>query len=295
MNRFYKQTCPVCNKEFTENEDIVVCPECGTPYHRECYAKNGGCVNRSKHAEGFEWKPVIIEGVNDKPYNTVKCPSCGADCAEDARFCENCGAPLKPIRRTGDADFLRQKEEMRQRVQAELNSDLDGFKVGDWATYIRTNAQYYIFKFKKMEADPKYKPFNFTAFFFAPVWFVYRRMYKYGILAAIINMVMNIPAMIIYASSLGQLPVNSPLMFSGINDVAFYMSLGEILINLVWGFLAIPLYKKHIKAKLEQVKAKTSSPNEFYRELTKKSGPSPLGILLCILVAFSYFIQLMAM
>ena len=29
MNRFYKQTCPVCNKEFTENEDIVVCPECG--------------------------------------------------------------------------------------------------------------------------------------------------------------------------------------------------------------------------------------------------------------------------
>ena len=27
--------CPVCHKEFTPEDDIVVCPECGAPYHRE--------------------------------------------------------------------------------------------------------------------------------------------------------------------------------------------------------------------------------------------------------------------
>lgn len=31
------QHCPICGKEFCDGDDIVVCPECGTPYHRECY------------------------------------------------------------------------------------------------------------------------------------------------------------------------------------------------------------------------------------------------------------------
>ena len=29
---FYKYKCPVCNKQFKEGDDIVVCPECGTPH-----------------------------------------------------------------------------------------------------------------------------------------------------------------------------------------------------------------------------------------------------------------------
>ena len=39
------QHCPICGKEFCDGDDIVVCPECGTPYHRECYKTAGHCVN----------------------------------------------------------------------------------------------------------------------------------------------------------------------------------------------------------------------------------------------------------
>ncbi|MGN1195963.1 MAG: RING finger protein, partial [Acutalibacteraceae bacterium] len=48
--------CPGCGEVFKEGDDVVVCPECGTPQHRQCYEKNGGCVNAALHEQGFVWK-----------------------------------------------------------------------------------------------------------------------------------------------------------------------------------------------------------------------------------------------
>ena len=36
--------CPVGGKPFTKDDDIVVCPVCGAPYHRACYQEAGHCV-----------------------------------------------------------------------------------------------------------------------------------------------------------------------------------------------------------------------------------------------------------
>ncbi len=35
MINFTGIKCPVCGKAFTDEDDIVVCPKCGAPYHRE--------------------------------------------------------------------------------------------------------------------------------------------------------------------------------------------------------------------------------------------------------------------
>ena len=42
--------CAACGKKFTAEDDVVVCPECGTPYHRACYKELGHCVNEARHA-----------------------------------------------------------------------------------------------------------------------------------------------------------------------------------------------------------------------------------------------------
>ena len=44
--------CPVCGKAFTKQDDVVVCPECGAPYHRECYRNTGHCIFLEKHEKG---------------------------------------------------------------------------------------------------------------------------------------------------------------------------------------------------------------------------------------------------
>lgn len=55
MSRFTHKLCPVCRAPFGENDDIVVCPECGTPHHRACWAKIGCCGVEQYHPDGFVW------------------------------------------------------------------------------------------------------------------------------------------------------------------------------------------------------------------------------------------------
>lgn len=55
MTRYTGNHCPVCEQAFTDEDDIVVCPDCGTPYHRACWQKVGACMHKSEHAAGFEW------------------------------------------------------------------------------------------------------------------------------------------------------------------------------------------------------------------------------------------------
>lgn len=40
MPSYKNEKCPVCNQEFKDGDDIVTCPVCGTPHHRECYKKS---------------------------------------------------------------------------------------------------------------------------------------------------------------------------------------------------------------------------------------------------------------
>lgn len=104
MSNYTGCKCPVCQQPFTEHDDIVVCPECGAPYHRACYQKQGGCVYESKHGTGFEWKPdpaasqAAQAGRADSARYSdpqLSCPVCGAPNPATGLFCENCGAPLR--------------------------------------------------------------------------------------------------------------------------------------------------------------------------------------------------------
>ena len=57
MADYTGEKCIVCGKAFGKGEDVVVCPDCGTPYHRTCYDINSRCVNDALHAAGGEWQP----------------------------------------------------------------------------------------------------------------------------------------------------------------------------------------------------------------------------------------------
>ena len=68
--------CASCHKVLKEGDDIVICPECGAPYHRECYAAEGRCVFSAKHGKGFEYVPP--EAKPDVNANGPICPVCHA-------------------------------------------------------------------------------------------------------------------------------------------------------------------------------------------------------------------------
>ena len=62
---FYKYKCPVCEEQFKKGDDIVVCPECGTPHHRECYENIGHCFNKDKHSEDFVFEAKDTTETNE--------------------------------------------------------------------------------------------------------------------------------------------------------------------------------------------------------------------------------------
>ena len=88
-----KKECVVCHKPLTEHDDVVFCPECGAPYHRECYEKEGHCVFEEKHGS-FSYE-------SPKPKHTeehaqgARCPNCGAENPQSANYCSKCGKKLE--------------------------------------------------------------------------------------------------------------------------------------------------------------------------------------------------------
>ncbi|MEG2081411.1 MAG: RING finger protein [Oscillospiraceae bacterium] len=54
------EKCPICAKEFTEDDDVVVCPICGTPHHRSCYLNNKDCANVGLHASGYIYEKSAL-------------------------------------------------------------------------------------------------------------------------------------------------------------------------------------------------------------------------------------------
>ena len=100
---FTEYKCPTCEKQFEANDDIVVCPECGTPQHRDCYEKLGHCVFKDKHSADFSFEKYIkgengdtsqFENNSENTAKTVTCPVCNAENPHELFYCEKCGASL---------------------------------------------------------------------------------------------------------------------------------------------------------------------------------------------------------
>jgi hypothetical protein len=185
-------------------------------------------------------------------------------------------------------------EEFKARVDNELAGEIDGVPLRDMAVFMGPNAQYYIYKFKRRQNDPKYRPFNWTAFMFPPIWLLFRKLWKHSIVAALINLVLNIPTFIMIAAEAGMLGASSPLMFPGIENVARITSLLVFAVGIVWGFLAIPLYQKDTVKRLKKMKADANGDmNVYYRSVIENAGPSKIGMIVVVIFSLLYLFTMM--
>ena len=90
MPKYYGCPCEGCGRPLALTDDIVVCPDCGAPYHRECYEKLGRCIHTPAHGAGYEWRFPY----KDEELRT--CPSCGERTLRSETVCRCCGAAMPP-------------------------------------------------------------------------------------------------------------------------------------------------------------------------------------------------------
>ena len=67
MFNFKGCNCVACRQPLKPEDDIVVCPDCGAPYHRACYEKLGHCQFEAQHGPDFEWQPSPEERPEPEP------------------------------------------------------------------------------------------------------------------------------------------------------------------------------------------------------------------------------------
>lgn len=168
--QFKNEKCAACGMKFFDDEDIVVCPECGSPYHRECWNRIGTCVNADKHGN-FEWK-----GDSEELREHLK----NVESAENNKH-ENTEDGFE-VFHVDSYDEYREIMDKKLLEQEKDFEDIDGVTAQELLKFIGKNGYYYLPVFKDMRKNNKTMKLNFAAFLFFPIHCFYRRMNFFGVI-----------------------------------------------------------------------------------------------------------------
>ena len=308
---FTQYTCPACGKRFENGDDVVVCPECGAPHHRECYEQLGHCFYEDRHAQGFSFENADgAQGDADTP-EVVHCPRCQAENEKTAFYCSTCGFPLQSDDRT--AQDAQQQQQQQQPFGgrtggipfgfgaggaqmfdplAGLNSEeeiAENVKVGEAAKFIGKNTPYYLLVFNRIKKFNSGK-FNFSAFLFTGAYFIYRKMYVPGIILSLmmIGIIVGSTAIMLSNSWMTQMEYGELLASVQTNTLGaekmamLFLSAGlsmlRIAIMVFSGLFANKLYYGHCAKEINKIKSEHKD-GDVNKKLEEQGGVNlPMAI-----------------
>lgn len=293
MTGYIGVKCFKCKKTFTENDDIIVCPECGTPYHRECYFEEGKCINYELH-EKHETFSTETEKAKSAGIS-VRCPVCETENPPLSLFCRKCGMPLSNNTPEDMKNASQNKnfeyenygntfgfEAFKINFSDPLcglnpEEDFDGVSARELADFIGENVYYYLPIFKRMK-DVGYKiSLNLSAMFIPTFYYAYRKMKLFSILSLMLQIFISIPTFIMMLHT--DFMRNS-LLISFANSFNVESGAFQFLYNfagfLSWmlifftGTFSNRLYYRHAVNAIKKIKSK--SDDNVIRERIKKAG-----------------------
>ena len=139
--------------------------------------------------------------------NVIYCAKCGASNRSSNSFCINCGSPLGAA--ANQQSYYSNQQQYSQQYSQQYNPyeqknysqnnyqnynqcnyqnyNQNAFTQNNYANtdlrldFVGTNQYYYSQKFAEMTTQRKNTSWNWCAFLFTPFWFIYRKMYAWGL------------------------------------------------------------------------------------------------------------------
>lgn len=310
MANFIGAKCEYCKKIFTEEDDIVVCPECGTPYHRECYFEAGECINKELHERGGEWSQFYSdradfsadasenkEAGGSRSDNKIRCPRCGQENPDSGLFCITCGTPLIKNQEPNPFNGANRNFNQQQfpfgnmygnpapQVQTVdiKNEEIAGHKSKKYAQFTKKSYAYYVTNFFFISKKNSKLSLNFFALLFPEYFFFYRKMYGVGAIALILSSVLKVPGMIMFILD-GLFPsISLPQFFSdhikAIETVNMYASVLSLALAVILGLFANYFYFRKAKKTLDEIEGMDITEEEKDRLIDEKGGTSVLALI----------------
>ena len=287
MYQFTGCPCSVCGKTLTDTDDIVVCPDCGAPYHRACYQAQGACVYAGKHDTGFEWTPPA----SAQPEH--KCPNCGAPNPESAQRCSHCGyvfgseqaAPPPRVDANrqaqqpgGGFNYTRLYQEAQagsywQASAASADEPIDGIPSDEWATYLGPSSPAYLRDFSQMQKYGRKSSICFSALLFGPLYFFYRKAWKPAFVFLAVDLLLQLPSLlellVLSESAFAPAISGSTLLF-----LAQIASIASFAVMVLSGMFAKYLYRRIAAERIRRIEAEFPDKSKREAVLRAQGGVS---------------------
>lgn len=278
--------CPVCDVQFKDGDDIVVCPECGTPHHRECWEVENHCAFEDRHGESFEYE----EEERGENSDITICPKCGAENPKETFYCSKCGTPINIV----NNQTYNQAQNNNQNPFASAfdpmaginpEEDMGGVTAGELAKFVGNNTPYFIRVFSRIKTFGRGR-FSFCGFLFSGFYLLYRKMYKLGaIIAAAMIVLLLVETYIEYSPAYSALEsamkasaAGAAGYFAGYTTMIkafssldfnnqiwiFVMALCSSLrlgIQIIVGIFANRWYFRHCRDQVKKIKQSEDNPN----------------------------------
>lgn len=286
--------CPLCEKTFTQEDDVVVCPVCGTPYHRACYAAQGRCINEALHESGGAWSRGSQQEQDERKYDgssPLRCSKCGTVNPPSGIFCQVCGSRLD-----GTADEARDPAGFSP-DPISMNAyttpyggvspdeELDGVPVRDIALFVGENSHYFIPRFRDQLGGVRSPAWNWPAFLFRGFYFLFRKMYVAGALLILLGALFSLPAFLCNMGVVLGLPVLFGVPLAALNRAALACNALSFGLSLGCAFFSNRLYCGHVLRRIRKLRAQFGDDynQDFVAALTKAGRTNRLLIvaLLC--------------
>ena len=188
-------SCVRCHAYLFPEDDIVYCPVCGAPHHRECYNQLGHCALEEFHGTDRQYDKVKareeeqaaaeMPNTGENAEGLITCQMCHEKYDFALNACPKCGAPN--IAKAGGSfvnfDFLGG-------VPADYDIG-DGITADEAKRFVAANTPRYIPKFAVLNVKNKLS-WNWLAFLFPCGWMLSRKMYKNGIIAGLLTVISSL-------------------------------------------------------------------------------------------------------
>ena len=278
MQEYIGQPCIVCGEAFTEQDDIVTCPDCGTPYHRACWKQNGACINTALHEQGTSWIKQYQEQEKERLAQKRR-----DDEAEQAAAREFGESPaLNPELYDGihmsDTDPC---------LGLDPEEQLDGITVAEASAFIRTNTFYYLPLFRLMKRTGKKISVNLLSLLCPHFYCANRKMWGSAMAALLLNTLLEIPSVIMLLHK--QMDVNIPWAnvetsaFQVIYVVSFFL---YIALSVIWGLRANYMYYRFAQRKIQSIRQESATPEMKQQKISAAGGTSLLNVMLILGMQF---------
>lgn len=319
MGRYTGSVCKACGQVFQTQDAVVVCPDCGTPYHRACWDKNGACTNVSLHQAirlkqpGAQGGWFGYEQSFRKHNGGVVCRNCNHVNLREAEICDVCGKDLRKQEQQAENPDNRQITMIMADGQKKTfdfadpccgmspDEDMAGERLGDVANFVRTNTIYYIPLFKRFKETGQKISFNIPCILFPYFYFANRKMWFMAILSGLLwifssmpNLMLNMLKMFSDHSYLA-LFEESGISATAVESLTTFLSMHQplleqletpffflgILIRILFCLFGNYLYYRFTLRSVKRIRKNTNSRKMKNMLLQAEGGTNILNVFGC--------------